>query len=243
MQLSFREQKVRKLLIRVAKGEKGEPTAKRKGRISYKEVWTYLYPNSTWGQAHTREVVELITRISAFEMQNGRPPLNEVVTPTNKLTPTESWGNAKIGIKAYLKDISGISLPYKDHTEAQEACWRYWANHSDSEVFGGEIRLTETQVEEGYREDREVRFLSRNKKIIADAKKRDNFKCRACGFFLEVDGKPIIDCHHTIPLSHASGVRVTRLRDLVCLCPTCHRVAHTRAYPLSIDEIRKRRGL
>jgi len=240
MPLSSTEKKVRALLIRVAKGE---PVARRKGRISYKEVWGHIYPNIKWGQAHTWDVVEWITHVSAIELQNDRPPLNEIVTPTNRRLPKDPWGNAAQGIKAHLKKLSGFSAPYKSHEEAQEACWRFWANHADSRTSVGEILLTETEVEEGYRQDRQATFIKRNRKIIAETKSRDNFKCQACGFFLEVDGKPLIDCHHTIPLSHSSGVRVTRVEDLVCLCPTCHRVAHTRAYPLSIEEIRRCRGL
>jgi hypothetical protein len=54
MPLSSTEKKVRMLLIRVARGE---PVARRKGRISYKEVWKKVYPNRKWGQAYTFEVV------------------------------------------------------------------------------------------------------------------------------------------------------------------------------------------
>jgi predicted HNH restriction endonuclease len=32
---------------------------------------------------------------------------------------------------------------------------------------------------------------------------------------------------------------VTSVDDLVCLCPTCHRIAHTRRdRPLSLDEVK-----
>lgn len=240
MPLSTTEKNVRELLIRVARSE---PIARRVGRISYKEIWTHIHPDIKWGQAHTWAVVEWITRVSAIELQNGRPPLNEIVTPTNKTVPQDPWGNAAHGIKGHLKKLSGIIAPYKTHEEAQQACWRYWANHSDGRASNGAILVTETKAEEGYRQDREISFINRNRKIIAEAKKRDKFKCQACGFFLEVDGKPLIDCHHLIPLSYSSGARVTKLSDLVCLCPTCHRVAHTRAFPLSVKEIRLLRGI
>ncbi|WP_168175457.1 HNH endonuclease [Methylocaldum sp. 14B] len=238
--LSATEKRIRELLIRVARGES---VARRTGRISYKEVWEHIHPDIKWGQGHTWDVVEWITHISAVELQNGRPPLNEIVTPTNKLVPKDPWGNAVQGIKGHLKKLSGISAPYKDHEEAQKACWRYWANHSDGGPSSDEIALNETEVEEGYRQDRQSSFIKRNRKIIDAAKKRDRFRCQACGFFLEVDGRPLIDCHHKIPLRHSSGVRVTKVSDLVCLCPTCHRIAHSRAYPLSVKEIRRCRGL
>lgn len=102
--------------------------------------------------------------------------------------------------------------------------------------------LTEAEAEEGYRQDRQTSFIKRNRAIINAAKKRDGFRCQACKFFIEIDGKPIVDCHHTVPLSRKSGARVTKVSDLICLCPTCHRIAHTRANPLSIKEIRQCRA-
>lgn len=243
MPLPSIEKKVRTLLIRVAKGKYVASRTRGRGRISYKEVWKAIYPKRKWGQAHTLEVVEWITSVSAYELQNGRPPLNEIVTPINKLVPQDPWGNSIRGIKAHLKKLSGVSSPHSSHEEAQEACWRYWVNHSDNGSLNLDIPITESEADEGYRQDREARFIKRNKRIIAAAKKRDKYKCRACGFFIEVDGKPLIDCHHTIPLSHSPSGRVTKLSDLVCLCPTCHRIAHTKAYPRSVDEIRKCRGL
>jgi 5-methylcytosine-specific restriction protein A len=44
-------------------------------------------------------------------------------------------------------------------------------------------------------------------------------------------------------LGHISGARITKVSDLICLCPTCHRIAHTKAYPLSVKKIRQCRGL
>lgn len=232
MQL-FREEKViRELLIRVAKGQ---PVARRIGRISYKEIWEKVRPKIKWGQAHTGTVVRWITQVSALELKNDRPPLNELVTPTNKLVPKDPWPN---GIQLHLKRLSGVYAPYKTHEEAQEACWCYWANHVDNDASNGEITLTETAAEEGYLEDKEVAFVKRNRKIIAAAKARDKFTCQACGFYLSVEGKTVIDCHHKTPLSHSTGARITKVSDLVCLCPSCHRIAHTKPYPLSIREIR-----
>lgn len=231
MSLTIEERKVRKLLILIAKGKS---IARRKWRISYKEIWTVIRPNKKWGQAHTLDVVEWIARVSAFELQNNRPPLNEIVTPINKLVPKELWAE----VKRYLKKLSGISAPYKSHEEAQESCWRYWANHIEKNGVDIEVLMTEAEVEEGYNEDRKVQFIKRNRYIIDDAKKRDKFKCQACGFLLKVNGNAIIDCHHKVPLSYSVGLRKTKLSDLVCLCPTCHRIAHTKPYPLSVSEIR-----
>lgn len=98
-------------------------------------------------------------------------------------------------------------------------------NFDDSEAF------------EGYRIDKKWASLSRNKKIIEQCKIRDKHTCQACGFILKVGKKFVIECHHKTPL-HIKGEGIVTLKDLVCLCPTCHRVAHTREKPFTPKEIK-----
>lgn len=99
----------------------------------------------------------------------------------------------------------------------------------------------EIEAEEGFEGDRTTDFRSRNQSIIASCKARDDYRCRACGFRLELQGRHIIDCHHKYPFAGVPGVRVTKLDALVCLCPTCHRIAHTRKSPLTVEEVRAAR--
>jgi hypothetical protein len=103
------------------------------------------------------------------------------------------------------------------------------------DYFQDQQPTDDVEAEEGYRGDRTTTFLSRNASIIVRRKERDGQRCQVCEFRVEVHGKYIIDCHHKYPLT---GVVVTRLDDLVCLCPSCHRIAHTRKSPLTLDEIR-----
>ncbi len=96
------------------------------------------------------------------------------------------------------------------------------------------------EAEEGYTQDQTKLFRSRNKSMIAKRKKLDNYMCQSCNFRVSLDGISfIIDCHHKYPLYE--GERVTTVNDLVCLCPTCHRIAHSRKYPLSVKEIQATR--
>src|SRR3989338_10382962 len=136
MPLTAEEKRVRKMLVSVAKGDK---LLRRCGRVSYKEVWKHIRPNDSFGMGHVPTIVGWITKISALEIQSNRPPLNVIVTRTNKLIPTEPWGTSKNGLKAWLEKKSGLSIPYKSYEEAQEACWSYWSNHSDKGSLGGEI--------------------------------------------------------------------------------------------------------
>lgn len=101
----------------------------------------------------------------------------------------------------------------------------------------------EIEAAEGYRGDQTRSFIYRNAAIIAERKARDDYRCQACHFLMELQGRYIIDCHHKFPLARPSTVRVTSLDDLVCLCPTCHRIAHTRKPPLTLEEIRAARLL
>jgi len=226
--LSKKEEEVRSILIDVAQGMR--PTHKL-GLISYKELWI-LISDEAWGRGKGNEIVECITRISAHELEKGRPPLNELVVVKATNEPGDKWGNIKTG----LKERFSMDAPYQTHREAQEDCWRYWGRQ-------GEPADTdrEEQVEEGFRQDRTVIFRKRNAALIERRKRKDNYTCQVCSFFLLVNGTFIIDCHHVNPLGFVAEVTVTHLDELVCLCPTCHRIAHTQRYPLNVKEIQEER--
>lgn len=95
---------------------------------------------------------------------------------------------------------------------------------------------------EGYEIDKKLISHGRNSKLVILCKERDKHTCRACGFQLELNGKFVIECHHTKPVA-LNGEREVSLSELICLCPTCHRIAHTRSEPLAILEIRQARKL
>ena len=132
-------------------------------------------------------------------------------------------------------DGAYLNLPYSSSSHPLNR--QYWL------IKDGLPLLTEAEVEEGYRHDKTVKFLRRNANIIRSCKERDGNRCCACAFKLDVNGISIIDCHHLFPFKGTDGSRVTLLNDLICLCPTCHRVAHTTQPPLDIDGIRTARNL
>ncbi len=78
---------------------------------------------------------------------------------------------------------------------------------------------------------------ARNAGLAALRKALDNHTCQACGFRLQVDGSFVIEVHHCNPLS-ATGETQTTIDQLVSLCPTCHRIAHLRSTPYSVEEIK-----
>jgi 5-methylcytosine-specific restriction protein A len=67
--------------------------------------------------------------------------------------------------------------------------------------------------------------------------------CKACGFDFErvygSIGEGFIEVHHITPVSDLGGpVAIDPLVDLVPLCSNCHRMAHRKNPPISVDELR-----
>lgn len=213
---------------------------KRSGLISYKELWERI-SDEKWGQARTRKVVSIITKVTAFEIERGRPPLNEIVVQTQKGEPREEWKS----IRNYLKKTWGVVAPYGSHREAQTACWEYWASADrglNNQYLDSSGENGTDEAEEGFRQDRTAVFRKRNAALIARRKLIDAYTCQACGFRLKVRENYLIDCHHINPLGMTDAPVITKLDKLVCLCPTCHRISHTRRDPLSVSEIKKLRS-
>lgn len=91
---------------------------------------------------------------------------------------------------------------------------------------------------EGYSSERKLISHRRNAAIVVACKERDNYTCVSCGFHIRVNGRRVIDCHHLNPIG-SEGERITSVDELMCLCPNCHRIAHTSSPPLSVDKIRE----
>lgn len=89
---------------------------------------------------------------------------------------------------------------------------------------------------EGQLKESKILNRKRNRILVEQVKKRDNYSCQACNFKLKVNGLFVVECHHKNPLN---SERITSIEELVCLCPTCHRIAHKRKRPFSIEEIRR----
>jgi len=89
---------------------------------------------------------------------------------------------------------------------------------------------------EGYQKDIKILSSTRNVELAKNRKLKDGYTCQACGFKLKLNERYVIECHHKNPIG-LGGTRETKLDELVSLCPTCHRIAHTREKPLDVDEI------
>jgi 5-methylcytosine-specific restriction endonuclease McrA len=91
------------------------------------------------------------------------------------------------------------------------------------------------EEEEGRRFREETDRLVRDPSLVIACLKRDEFRCRHCGFRIEaaqfrkvsLAQSRILHAHHVRPL--ADGRRKTRLNSLITLCPNCHAIAHALA--------------
>jgi rubredoxin len=101
-----------------------------------------------------------------------------------------------------------------------------------------EYSVDDPRAIEGYLLDHNLMIKARHQGLVQACKKRDNHQCQACGFRFEIEGKFVIECHHTKPMADY-GEREVSVSELVCLCPTCHRVAHTRKTPFTAQEVRE----
>lgn len=117
---------------------------------------------------------------------------------------------------------------------------------SDGELFGEEPEIQE--AEEGRVLTRLHRFRERKRGII-ESKKKDFLRthkrlfCEACGFDFSKkygpDMKGVIDVHHTKPIHTLSKEEKTQLKDLILLCPNCHRVVHSSRKWLTIEQVKE----
>lgn len=91
-----------------------------------------------------------------------------------------------------------------------------------------------------YRERSPILAKKFKKKML---EKHGKLACEACGFeFSEQYGTlyaGIIDVHHTKPVHTLVEGDKTRLEDLALLCCNCHRVVHSKAKWLAVDELKK----
>jgi hypothetical protein len=162
-----------------------------------------------------------------------------IYTPSSSGTPrTQDLNNTKSMFDLYLKKKSLTTSHYQQ--EMRNASYLlaliggfFSTNQAD---LGASITDPD-KAEEGLIKERTYLSKTRNQGLVQKRKEQDDYKCTACDFKLKVNEYHIIDCHHLFPI--AMGERETTIDDLVSLCPTCHRIAHRRNPPFSLDEIRE----
>lgn len=86
----------------------------------------------------------------------------------------------------------------------------------------------------------------RDPKLVFEKRKAaaatGSLACEVCGFDFKATygdlGEGYIEVHHTKPVHSLLVGTKTKLDDLALLCANCHRMAHRKRQPLSIEAIR-----
>lgn len=112
------------------------------------------------------------------------------------------------------------------------------ANLPAGEPYEGEEGGVVLRLHKRYERDRKLVAEKRKAALIAG-----ELACEACSFDFKVAygsvGEGYIEVHHTKPVHLLVAGTKTKLADLALLCANCHRIAHRRREPLSVEEIKQ----
>lgn len=89
-------------------------------------------------------------------------------------------------------------------------------------------------------------IIERNKDIVSILKNTTQWNCDICNLdFKEKYGVPYIEAHHKIPISNSKTKYSIIKKDLVLLCPNCHKAVHInmKLYNQEYDEIKAKLAL
>lgn len=110
------------------------------------------------------------------------------------------------------------------------------------------LELTEDDqaYAEGKSVVRTVRQRQRSRLLVSRAKAQfralheGRLYCEVCGFdYAETYGVDYIEAHHTKPIASLDDETANTTEAVVMLCANCHRMAHTRTPPYTVDELKE----
>jgi|GEM_PF-721306 len=159
------------------------------------------------------EVLQSHALISNFHIKTKRKKYNLIFE--SEALKTGNWKIASIG--DFEKDYKNILEAYDKINKCQKIeC--YYDGLIDE--IGQEQK---SLYKEGSSQQIILKIKERNRSLSLESKRKDDFKCQACGFEFH---KNIVESHHLNPVSGMISEVLNTVDDLVTLCPTCHRVAH-----------------
>ena len=120
-------------------------------------------------------------------------------------------------------------------------------NYKENKDFNNQSSTLESEEgEEGGVIIQLHKIYERDKKLVKakkyNAKVRGELWCEVCGFDFFSNygelGAGYIEVHHLIPVHTIKNMQKTKMSDLALLCSNCHRMAHRKKYPLTLDELK-----
>jgi 5-methylcytosine-specific restriction enzyme A len=194
---------------------------KRGDRVRWSEAFPVIEAWDITGWPKARDVLGSAgaARLCEIQSQVLRPPTDE---DRRKIAALE---------------ITPISLP----SEGFAARYFYDLARQEDEERGlsdGAVTSEDKLLYEDYRaiegvtKELRLRLAKRDRRLVRLLKQNAPLKCSICSYDPTSRGasrkqaQAILEAHHRIPI-HA-GQRLSRVGDLVLLCPTCHREVHQR---------------
>jgi hypothetical protein len=121
----------------------------------------------------------------------------------------------------------------KSMTRILNRCMEQLAQIEDAEFDEGSPYLKSHLI----RERKSVEAL----KLKLNAEENGGLICQSCKInfsnLLGSGARRVVECHHSVPISSSIHGGKTKRVDLVLLCATCHRIAHTQNPVLRPDQI------
>lgn len=141
------------------------------------------------------------------------------------------WAEYEGRREALAADATGLRQTVTDADE--EAVMKLPAADTYEGEEGGVVMRLHKRYE------RDPRLIAEKRKAAAAA---GSLSCEVCGFNFRAAygelGDGYIEVHHTKPVHTLLAGTKTTLEDLALLCANCHRMAHRKRIPLTLNAIR-----
>jgi len=186
-------------------------------------LWGYDDQNRTWEYIYfikEGKSIQLPYKPEVLEYKS-----NHVIQGSQLLNDEKSTA-----MKEYLEDIEGSSFDENVvvPTEEEEKIFQRKIREPNSvEEAMAEINRISNEVKnEPVRERvKTAKMLIRNPKFARLVKEKAKYVCEICGEkpFMQKNGLPYAEAHHK---SELSKTKIDNPNDMICVCPTCHKVVH-----------------
>ena len=184
---------------------------------------------------------------------NGLPNLPVMVVDQTRRRPAEGWYIQFDSLYPELAQLDEVEKRNKAR-DSVLACedWSLLYSHYGIEAETPSINVSQETTYRLYIEGTQQATLKireeskRNFMARKDCLEIRGTRCLICGFDSEEQyGVPgIIDVHHLNPLANGEERMTNPATDLIPVCPTCHRVIHSKDNGLySPNEVRAMMGL
>lgn len=172
------------------------------------------------GMSQTHKVIGQILNVKQNTIKNMRDEFDPLHDNARK-----GWHQRDI-TGSRLKIVEKYSAYTEDKLFRQVQNILYPNKRSQiffDEIDSEEISGSDRELIEGELIEKKVMLYKRNQKGVSLCKERDHYTCQGCGFYYE---KSIVECHHIKPISMTKET-ILDIDNLLTLCPTCHRLAHS----------------